>query len=343
MPEHYDLKYGALCRMPNFLLAPMARISRSRSPLAPVALAYLDNMARARALVGLPTNLLAYSFRLDAAVRKVISSREEDRPGDRAALLAAAEREHLVDVVGGIDHYDWVMEDWQPYWRKAEARTAHLTEGVSRLLGREWQGVAAALPSAILGTWTAFEVAAADIWVAAVNAHPVGLAELRGTKGRITKLTRTGQSEAGSAVQGQEAAVKDIKLGAIVKATKGTFDLRGRMGTLLRSRLAFDSLGGIRESFSRAFWTEHDGVDAALSDRWLDALSLVRNVVVHNAGVADDEYATKCGSLPRIPRLAAGDRLKIDGPLTRRLIFRAERRTIDLFEAVDKWLTDNAT
>jgi hypothetical protein len=46
-------------------------------------------------------------------------------------------------------------------------------------------GLEALLFAQILGTWTAFETMAGDLWETAINLHPAGLAELKGTKKRL--------------------------------------------------------------------------------------------------------------------------------------------------------------
>jgi hypothetical protein len=50
------------------------------------------------------------------------------------------------------------------------------------LVGSLSDGGDAWLSAQVSGVWTAFEALAEEIWIAALNAHPKGLAELNGTK-----------------------------------------------------------------------------------------------------------------------------------------------------------------
>jgi hypothetical protein len=56
-------------------------------------------------------------------------------------------------------------------------------------------GVRALMSGFLIQTWTAFETLAVDLWIAALNARPMGLAELTGSPKRIAKLVNTAEEK----------------------------------------------------------------------------------------------------------------------------------------------------
>jgi len=87
------------------------------------------------------------------------------------------------------------------------------------------------------------------------------------------------------------------------------------MGTILKDKFNFDRLDGIREAYSEAFHTDGSAISAVVQDKALDALSVLRNVIVHRNGVADETYVRRAKSL-QIPQLSSGERLQLTGELT---------------------------
>jgi hypothetical protein len=112
------------------------------------------------------------------------------------------------------------------------------------------------------------------------------------------------------------------------------------MGSALRTRFRFDSLGGIREAYALAFSKNYDAIDVALGDKAIDALAAVRNVLVHRSGLADDTYVRQCEFLP-IPRTSLGDQVKLDGTIVANLLMASFRKQLDLTSAVDNWVRSN--
>jgi hypothetical protein len=212
--------------------------------------------------------------------------------------------------------------------------------------------------SLLIGAWTAFETLASDLWVVAVNGSPAWLASLTGSSDRIELLSGiepksavdTPESDEGgdddSDEETTEYSMKKITLGEIHKATRGSFNLSDKMGDLLAAdpkRLKFTSLSGIREAYSLAFSEKTKkvrttAIDAALSDRGLDAISLVRNVLVHRAGVADPIYREDAKSVPTAPKLELNEKLVLTADMARDLILPAILCGRKLLMAVDAWL-----
>jgi hypothetical protein len=205
-------------------------------------------------------------------------------------------------------------------------------------------GVDALFFSATVQAWTAFETFAGDLWVAAVNVSPAGLARLDGTENRIEK--KSGGNSSGRSQEANSANKKGrkaVSLDHLHELTRGTFDLSHRMGDLLRKRCIFTTLEGIRAAYSSAFSegekrTRTASIDESLADKSLDALCAVRNLIAHCAGVADAVYQEKRKSAPSAPQLEPGQAWKPTGAQVRDLIQPVAKCCIKLAGAVDNWL-----
>ena len=176
------------------------------------------------------------------------------------------------------------------------------------------------MSSTVINTWTAFETLAGDLWVKSVNDFPSGLASLKGSRKRITPGNR-GKSSSSPLfdnlhVGTEKLSEKSIPLGIIEKITKGRYDLSSMMGDLLvaAGRVKFTSLSSIREAYSLAFDDKShklrpyiDEIDDSLAQKGLDAIALVRNLLVHKAGLADEDYieGQKSGSRAEVIARAA--------------------------------------
>src|SRR5262245_14892449 len=118
---------------------------------------------------------------------------------------------------------------------------------------------------------------AGDLWEAALNAHPDELAKLAGKK----------------------EGTREDRFVRLDRLQQHNYDLSKVMGTVLRQRYSFDSLKEARRAYSEAFPKGAIAVQAAISDRTLDALSLVRNLIVHKGGIVDKEFLERSPDLPQ--------------------------------------------
>jgi hypothetical protein len=116
----------------------------------------------------------------------------------------------------------------------------------------------------IVESWLAFETLAGDLWEAALNANPA--------------WARTFGS---------------VSLEEMHNLSQGTYDLRGKMGTLLRGRFQFCGLRGIREAYAAAFQREISAIDEVLAVPSLDSLAHARAQFLHHAGTIDESAASR--------------------------------------------------
>jgi hypothetical protein len=176
---------------------------------------------------------------------------------------------------------------------------------------------------------------AGDLWEEALNEHPSGLAELKGQRWRLSRQRKDARPINESTLP--QAELKKVPLNSLIRHQ---FDLKEKMGTVLRESHRFDQLGGIREAYGLAFFKDHSGICDALSDQSLDALSTVRNVIIHRSGVSDDDYVTRSSYLP-IPKTPVGQEILLDGEIVVGLMNPVLLSAIKLLEAVDAWIAAN--
>lgn len=286
------------------------------------ATAFFENVVRLQTLLLLPIVASAYSrlFEQKKAEAVSITTTPVDDPGYNEAIDEAITYLCLKWMAESTDETRGIFI--HRYGAKTFFR---LSSGPIRA------GSEAILVSQLTGMWTAFESLAGDLWTCAVNAHPQVLAKLEGSKNRISNSQKERERQ-------QSDTSGTVERELLDKFSRGTYDLRHKMGNVLRESFSFIKLSGIRVAYSRAFSERYEKIDAALSNRALDALNAIRNVIVHNAGRIDDEYFDKAKSLPTIPRGAIGEQIAFDGLMVEALAKPVFEISRDLIAAVDSWI-----
>ena len=194
-------------------------------------------------------------------------------------------------------------------------------------------GLSAMLSSYLTSTWTAFETMCGDLWEAAVNTSPERLAHLKGERRRLMKGSQ-------SRFQAEQPETKSVPLNLL---QSHRFDVKDKMGTILReSRFEFSRIQDIREAYALAFDRDSAKIDEVLTDKTIDALHIVRNVIVHQAGLADERYMKAKGNL-KLPNAALGAPLLLDGEIVVNMISPVIDRSKKLLDAVDGWLIKHRT
>ena len=184
-------------------------------------------------------------------------------------------------------------------------------------------GFEGVLTGSIVGTWTAIEALAGDLWEAALNAEPEILSKLNG---QVRREKRKNESD------------KQLDLTYVHRYK---YSMRNVMGTILRKRFAFTFLDGIVEAYEAAFSKDGTAVLDVIKDRALFRLSCVRNVIVHRGGLVDEEFHHKMKKEARFSGPQIGEAITIDGEATNELIGPAVRCGVRLIEEVDQWLSSH--
>ncbi len=203
------------------------------------------------------------------------------------------------------------------------------------------------LGSVLVSVWTVFETLAGDLWIATVNANPHLLARLNGTAKRIHERAKAAFGEESSSASKQDNDMS-VPVKRIHDITNGKYNISMKMGELLKSKVVFTRLWDIRRAYSLAFDEKKlDGgvlaaVDAALADGALDAIAAVRNMIVHKASIADEEYVKRSKCVHKaglsIPQLDIGQRLRLDGEIVMLLTVPVMACCLNLITAIDGWL-----
>jgi len=119
------------------------------------------------------------------------------------------------------------------------------------------------------------------------------------------------------------------------------------MGALLRENFSFQRLSGIRAAYSRAFSKDYDEIDEILADHAFDKLNLVRNLLLHKAGIVDDTFIK---SVESISRVIGGEKavqpetekpIVLTGQIVKELINPAFQCAERLIRTVDSWIGRN--
>jgi hypothetical protein len=224
------------------------------------------------------------------------------------------------------------QSDWDDYVLNYHLRAAKSLSGLTETpFGA--LGFIPMFSGYVTGTWTAIETMFGDLWEAALNTHPKILASLNGKPRKDASQTQQQPKVSG----GDQEKKLDLNL-----AAKHGFDLRSCMGTIFRTerRFEFTRLSSAREAYMRAFSEKSARVDAAITHKSIDALSAVRNLILHKAGEADDEYV-KQQKIFAVPKADKGQKIKLDGQNTSGLIKPAIASSRSLMIAVDDWISDN--
>ena len=200
-------------------------------------------------------------------------------------------------------------------------------------------GLDVVLASSITGSWTAFEVLAGDLWVAAVNAHPHTLSVMKGklVNWEIPKAARgtedtnreSGNKKGGET--GPQISVKWLEF--------HNYNVSQKMGTLLRQRKTadFQTVWDIREAYARAFESDYSAIRNSLADESLDHLSALRNVLVHKAGKADDKFVEDIAGCEHFASISERDPVILDGEIVADLVWSVVNQASSLLSAVDAW------
>lgn len=184
----------------------------------------------------------------------------------------------------------------------------------------------------LTNAWTTIETLCGDLWETSLNCHPHILAELDGEPARI-KRGPTSKNRSGEKQHKKESKQVDLDL-----LNDYGFNIQDKMGLILKRRFSFNTLDGTREAYSRAFSRESSQIDRALSDKSLDALCSIRNLIVHKDGVIDQDYADRTRFFGSLPKSPVGDLVMLDGDIVVRLVKPAIAAASSLLASVDDWM-----
>lgn len=174
------------------------------------------------------------------------------------------------------------------------------------------------LKSILIQNWTATEVLLGDLWEAAVNECPEELA-----------------------FPPQKNPKDPEKVVSVKSLSKYGFNPSEKMGSLLKETMNFQTLDGARNAYRRTFWKHEKPIHRAILDSSLTRLSLVRNIIVHRAGIIDEMFLKGAKDVPLLAPISApgaGRHIDLDGEMVQNLLEISTGRCLDLILAVGSWL-----
>jgi hypothetical protein len=295
--------------------------------LRPVGAAYERNIRRVYTLIMFPLVTITSTVMTQKAIvetqAQLPSGATNDEVGEavKAALNKAILKRE--EILGSSDGRAQRLMD-------AEVQTALLM--LKFAVTAIEDGAEAWLAAQVTGTWTAFEAMSEDLWEAALNTKPRGLAELTGKSKRLRSDTANDPSHTANSGEDKD---KGVRLNLLQKYD---YNLSSSMGTILKGKYGFDRLEGIRRAYAEAFSKDSAAIDKVLNEKTLDALSVVRNNLVHNGGIVDSEYLRRSKDLPAEAIADENSPIPLDGELVVQLIGPVMKHGHDLVVAVDDWL-----
>jgi hypothetical protein len=200
--------------------------------------------------------------------------------------------------------------------------------------------------SIFIGAWAVFETLASDLWINSLDAHPKGLAKLEGRwpetverdkykKENEARLQKTLVDVVPQPLPDESINNKALKLSVLETYS---YDVSGKMGTILSERFSFQSLNSIRDAYFKAFSEGHHEIQRIMLSVDIRAVCAMRNVLVHNAGVADGDFVGNVKGIPRFERVEEKKPVVIDGTLVTEFVYPFIDNCDKLIKEVDGWI-----
>ena len=199
------------------------------------------------------------------------------------------------------------------------------------------------IETSITSTWTAFEAMAADLWEAALNIHPQGLASLNAPLRHHHKIKprkerdREYDSDQNDNVQKRG----DDKTIFLRKLHDNNYDIQHKMGSILKYKYSFNTLWNVRKAYLDAFGEDSTDVYDAIMHATFDKLSALRNVIVHNACICDADYMQDQNNIGGLPKAEKGCKVNINGSYANDLLIVNQVYCKHLIQCVDNWINEH--
>ncbi len=186
-------------------------------------------------------------------------------------------------------------------------------------------GIEATMFAQITGAWTAFEALPEDLWVSYLNANP---------NAGLRVLSAEPSPDDSEEVRNQKRKVRcELPVHLLARYD---YNLKNRMGTLLRKKWDFARRDRAIDAYQRASGKKNASLDAIFGNKNLGWLAALRNAIIHNAGVADDEFVTLMRGHSFFGQLAEGDRIQVDGKLVSEFVNTVVEQGVNLIGFVNE-------
>jgi hypothetical protein len=170
--------------------------------------------------------------------------------------------------------------------------------------------------SIVTSSWTAFECLAADAWVQAVN-HS---SDLRKKVNASSQVKKRGEDSDGLENKLEIDPVADYG-GSLIESKRVSFQT-------LRNIKAFYGVILDKKSKDRIFKDTANG--------YVSALSEVRNVLTHKAGIVDSQFTQRVSNFPELSAFKQGESLLLNGEIVKKLRAASAQTASAILATVDE-------
>jgi hypothetical protein len=320
----HDFKYREVLFGKSFLEGLVLDLSKASSAaLQPVIDAFLTNLNRISAHAVMPTQI-AWKVRRDQML------------ADYATYKAKGKLEANLDQFPNADSADW--KRYQEEFEKAStAFFSNITPEQNNMLlfkyGVQYveilleesktmqDSMEALLSFIVLGSWTAFESLASDLWLAGVDNGPD---EIVGTLILASKSFKSPDDNI--------TPKKAHEVGVNARTNFGTF-LKGT------GKVSFQRLKDIQFWFGIAFGEQASKLFDETAEGYIFALSAFRNALTHSAGKADTRFVKQVAQFAEFRSIQINDPILLDGALVKKLQKASLELGTRLVQFVDNVLT----
>jgi len=180
--------------------------------------------------------------------------------------------------------------------------------------------------SILIGTWTAFETLAGDLWVTALNENP-----------RLGVRALGAEPKPGDDNNERRRTTRIKQALPIQRLQRYDYNLKHALGDLLREKWDFGRRDETRDAYKAAFGltpedaSELDNIFDNIELRWLAAM---RNALVHRGGIADEQFLSLVETHPTWGKTEVGKPITINGLLAAPLVENAIGRGLKLLAFV---------
>ncbi|MBN9392179.1 MAG: hypothetical protein J0I20_29345 [Chloroflexi bacterium] len=190
------------------------------------------------------------------------------------------------------------------------------------------QGLLAHYYSAISLTWTTFESIAADLWTSLVNKEP----KKYGQKAFQVDSSEAAKQRGEIALKQPEGlSGKQIQFSLLAEYD---FDLKDKMGTILKEKFDFTGVTGMVTAYAAIFPEKREDIKKVLDKPELNLLMKTRNLIAHKAGIVDSIFIRETKSW-NPPPVTLGEPLGLDEKQTAKFILTGIMAGMELIKLVD--------
>jgi hypothetical protein len=210
-------------------------------------------------------------------------------------------------------------------------------EAFNRLISTSGVGkgiaLGAIMDSIVVGSWTAFEALAEDLWVDVLNARPrLGLIALDAEIRESDKQTTKDEKE------------KIIIPLPAWRLNDPKYKIQKRMGDLLRTyKRDFSKRGQAISSYQKVFPESRAALTSIFEFKKLKWASATRNAIIHSGGLADDEFRKLVRDHPKLKQIKKDSPIVLNGTIAYELSIAAIKAGVALLDFANGWMKNNLT